>query len=203
MPKKPNAALAAHMRASPKKAAPAGSLQHLQKLGAQARDLEREIASTEERLKEQKADLQLYYQKYLPDAMDLAGVDQIGIPPTGNLPGVTYQVHPFYSASIAANWDDEKKEEAYAVLRAHNAESLIKAEVVARLPKGKLATAKKLVKAARDLKVDASLKMAVHSGTLKAWLKELYDNGHSLTQKELAKIGGSVGRTVKPQERDE
>jgi len=202
MPKQPNPALAARLRTATPKVNP-DKLKQLQAMGAQARDLEFEILSLEEQLKEKKSALQELYQNKIPTLMDVAGVDAIGIPPAGNLPGTDYKLRDYYSASIAAKWPEEKKEEAYAVLKAHKAESLIKAEVTAKLPKGKLAIAKKLIKAAHDLKIDADLKISVHAGTLSAWLRELYDDGQQLTTAELKKLGASVGRTVQPKERKE
>lgn len=202
MPKQPYPALAARMRTSKPVVNP-DKLKQLQAMGAQARDLEFEIQNLEEQAKEKKRALQDLYQNKIPALMDLVGIDHVGIPPQGNLPGTDYKLRDYYSASIAASWPEEKKEEAYEVLKAHKAESLIKAEVSAKLPKGKLSVAKKLIKAARDLKIDADLKISVHSGTLSAWVRELYDNGQQLTATELKKLGASVGRTVQPKERKE
>lgn len=208
MPKvnKPSSAVAAAMRKSqsaPKSKLQDDTFQRLQSLAANARDLELEIESQEQALKEKKADLESHYKKYLPDLMDLVGVDAIGVPPQGNKPGKDFKLRPYFSASIAARWPDEKRQEAFQVLKNHKAETLIKTEVIARLPKGSLKKAQQLIKAAKLLSISMEMKESVHSSTLKAWLKEIYDKGQSLTLKELEKIGGSVGRTCQPKDREQ
>lgn len=202
---KPSAAVAAAMRKSAGlKPSPTGdTFIRLQSLAANARDLELEIEQGELSIKEKKAELQNHYRSLLPDLMDQVGVDVIGVPQQGNKPGKDFRLRPYFSASIAARWPDEKKKEAFAVLKAHKADSLIKTEVSAKLPKGSLKVAKQLIDAANKLGIAASMKESVHSGTLKAWLKEIYDKGQSLTQSELEKIGGSVGRTCQPKDREQ
>lgn len=178
-------------------------LAKIQAKASEARDLEFEIAALSERMAELKGKLNELYAKTLPDMLEEAGLDHIGLPPKGNIPGYDYEIHPYYSASIAASWPEDKRTAAFDLLKRYKAEDLIKTEVTAKLPKGSLAQAKKLVAAARKLKIATDIKMSVHANTLSAWLREFYSKGKSIPQSDLEKIGGSVGRVVRPKERQQ
>jgi hypothetical protein len=177
-------------------------LQMIQSTAARARDLELEIADLNERLAEKTAALREITFNRLPALLMEAKLDFIGVPRDGNKMGVDYELKPYYSANIAAGWDEEKRDKAFALLKTLKADGLIKAEVIARLPKGNLAQAKKLVAAAKKLKITATLKQSVHSGTLTAWLKELYeDRGKSLSTETLETLGASIGTYVRVTQR--
>jgi hypothetical protein len=174
----------------------------LQRQAAKARDLELEIATYEEGAKACKELLKELQNDKMPSLMDELKLDRIGVPPEGNKPGIDYKLVQQIGASIASSWATEKRQQAFDVLKKYKAESLIKTEVTSKLPKGSLPLAKKLVAAAKALKVTAELKQTVHAGTLSAWLKEIYEGGQSLSQSDLEKIGGYVGRVVKAEERE-
>lgn len=177
-------------------------LEILQLNAAVARDTALAIAGFEEQLKVAQAILNNLYQKVLPELMDKAGVDCIGIQASGNKPAMDFKLRPFYSANIAASWSQERKAIAFAFLEERNAADLIKTEVVASLPKGNLALAQKLVKAASELKIPTILTKRVHGNTLSAWLRELVESHATiLSTEDLEKIGGTIGRVVKPEER--
>lgn len=205
MASRPSAAVAraaaTKQQASPTQAN-ADKLTVLAATAALARDLELEISDLTNQAKEKAAQLRNLYEDRLPSLLDDAKLDHIGVPPQGNKPGVDYKLTTLYAASIAASWPEEKRSAAFDFLKSHGAESLIKTEVTAKLPKGQLKAAKQLMAAAKKLKIQSQLKQSVHAGTLGAWLRELYErNNQSLTPTELAKIGGFVGRVVRPEER--
>lgn len=169
-----------------------------------ARDLELQINDLGQQAQALGAQLNLLYQTTLPDLLEEVGLDRIGVPQDGNKPGVDYVLTNYYSANIAQSWDEVRRSAGFAVLKQYKAESLIKTEVSAKLPKGSLKVAKQLVALAKkQLKITADLKQSVHGGTLSSWLRELYEGGGSLPARDLEKIGGSVGRVVKPKERKE
>lgn len=182
-------------------AAPADRLDIIRAKAEEARDLEFEIRAAEDRLSELKSKLNELYGKTLPDMMEEAGVDNVGIKPTGNMPGMDFEIYPYYSAGIASSWSDEKREEAFGVLKRYKAEDLIKTTVTAKLPKGNLQLAKQLVAAAAKLKIATDINLSVHKNTLTAWLRDIYEKGKALPQSDLEKIAGSVGRIVRPKER--
>lgn len=167
-----------------------------------ARALAAQINDLEDRLTTAKKHLTELYQNILPSLMDAAQVDHIGIPQDGNKPAMDFRLKPFYAASIAAAWPADRKEQAFAVLEKYDALDLIKTKVEASLPKGDLELAQKLVDAATQLKIPTTLSKSVHTQTLTAWLKELVETHHTFPpQEDLEKIGGSIGRIVRPQER--
>lgn len=174
----------------------------LQQHAARARDLELEIADLNTTLAERKEQLKTLQTDKMPALLDELKLDKIGVPPEGNKRGIDYRLVQQISASIASGWAEEKRQQAFDLLKRLKAESLIKTEVSAKLPKGSLKVAKQLVAAAKKLNVTAELKQTVHAGTLSAWLREIYDGGQSLSQTDLEKIGGYVGRVVKSEERE-
>ena len=174
----------------------------LQQHAAKARDLELDIATFMEGIAQCKEQLKELQQDKMPSLMDELKIDRIGVPVNGNKPAMDYKLIQQISGSIAASWSAEKKQLAFDVLKKYKADSLIKTEVSAKLPKGNLKQAKALVAAAKKLKITADLKQSVHAGTLTAWLKEIYEGGQTLPQSDLEKIGGWVGRIVKAEERD-
>lgn len=174
----------------------------LQSHAANARDIAISIDDTESRLKELKEKLKELTNDKMPSLLDELKLDRIGVAKEGNKPAMDYKLVQQVSGSIAQSWSDEKRQEAFDVLKKYKADSLIKTEVSAKLPKGSLKLAKQLVAAAKKLKITADLKQTVHAGTLSSWLKEIYDGGQSLPQTDLEKIGGYIGRVVKAEERE-
>lgn len=186
----------------PSSAQSSDKLDALKSKAADARDLELTIEDLETKIKSLKTELNSIYATALPAAMDAAQVDHIGIPQDGNKPAMDFRLRPFYAASIAAAWSPDRKEQAFAVLEKYDALDLIKTKVEANLPKGDLLLAQKLVDAATALKIPTTLSKSVHTQTLTAWLKELVETHHTFPpQEDLEKIGGSIGRIVRPQER--
>ena len=207
------------------------ALEALKNGAREARLIERNIEDLENQLSDAKAKLQRLYQNTLVGLMDAAEVDFIGIPASGNFQAKDFELKPFYSASIAASWPEEKREAAFAMLTKYKAEDLIKTELSIHFPGGGLSAAKKLMAAAKKIKVIQTItktkkdrktgkvkitklkvakpvvveiSKAVPSGTLKAWLRELVEKRNiMLPSADLEKIGGSVGRIVKPKDRAE
>ena len=179
------------------------NLELLKKHAADARDLELEIGAINEKLAEKCEELRALHQEKMPSLMEELKLDHIGVPPSGNKPGIDFKLVQQIGASIAAGWPEERREAAFDLLKKMKAESLIKTEVSAKLPKGSLKQAKALIAAAKKLKITADLKQSVHAGTLTAWLKEIYAGGQSLSKAQLDTIGGYVGRVVKSEARDD
>lgn len=174
----------------------------LQQKAAAARDIELNIASLADEISDLKDKLGKLQKDEMPSLMDELRIDRIGVPADGNKPAMDYKLVEQISASISAKWPEERLNAAFDLLKKMKAESLIKTEVSAKLPKGNLKQAKALMAAAKKLKITADLKQTVHAGTLTAWLREIYDGGQSLPQSDLDKIGGYIGRVVKAEERE-
>ena len=194
------------------------SLAELQKLAKASIVLAAEISDLEEQLRGKNEALAAIYTKSMVDLMAELEIDYIGIPPTDNLPGMDFNLRSTYGANIAASWDAERKNRGFAFMKKMGAEDLIKTEVSVLFPKGGLQQAQKLLASAKKIKVsfkdpkrkkilktavNADLIKTIPSGSLKGWLKELYEKkGKTLTESQLALIGGYVGKVVKPEVRD-
>lgn len=181
-------------------------LDQLQKNAERARDLELQRAELEEQIMAISKELKSLYYTTLPELLDQLKLDRIGVPPSGNKPGVDYFIRPYFSASIASSWTPARREAAFKLLKKLSAADLIKTEVSAKLPKGNVEVAEQLYGQIKKLNVPGAmvdLKQTVHTGTLSAWLRELYQERHQqLSQADLECLGASVGRYVKPQERE-
>lgn len=174
----------------------------LREAASAARDKQLEIQNLEERLKALASELNALYHETLPALMDAAGVDHVGLPQDGNAPAVDYKLRPFYSANIAAKWSDDKKQQAFDYLKSVDAADLIKTKVEVSLPKGNLELAKRIAAFATDNGAPVTLTESVHTQTLTSWLRELVETHHTRPpQADLDKIGATIGRIVKPQER--
>lgn len=177
------------------------ALKAIQGEASRARDLEAAIADAEERLRALNASLNEIYHKTLPDMMQAAGIDTIGLPASGNLPAMDARLVSFYSASIAASWPIERRQAAFAALTKLGHEDLIKTTVEISFPRDQRAKVKKFLAGLKKQKLSAEVSEAVHSGTLKAWLKEQVEGHRKLPPLDV--IGASVGQVVKLKERKE
>lgn len=170
-------------------------LQLLRNKVVEAKNLELEIEDLEHRLSELKHKLHEIHFKSLPDLFDEVGVDRIGVPATGNLPAFEAKCQPYYSANIAANWDPDRRAEAFAYLTDLGAGDLIKTSVALDFARDEREKAVELADKLKEEGLRPNVKESVHSQTLTAWLKEQIEINNTLPN--LEKIGGQVGRIVK------
>jgi hypothetical protein len=166
---------------------------------AEARDLEHEISDLEERLKDRKAALRTIYHTELPELLDQAQTDRVGIPASGNMPAVDLRLTPYYNANIWAGWPPERRDAAFKALTDLGHGDLIKTEITVTIPRAERETAQKLINNLTHLGYDPQIRQSVHFKTLTAWLKEQFEHGNPLPPLEV--IGAEVGRVVKLIER--
>lgn len=178
--------------------------QRLRAAAEEARDLRLRIADLERDLAEAKRRQHALLHETMPELMDAAGVDDIGIAASGNLPSLRLRLGGYFRGAILADWPDDRKDRAFRLLERLDAGSLIRTEVIASLPRGELARARRLVAAAADMGIEAGVAESVHWQTLSSWLKEVYvKRGQALSQDQLDALGAVVGRVVRIEERDE
>jgi hypothetical protein len=193
-----------HNRPAPKNMAPAKAspkaIEAIREKLRAARDLKIEIRDIEERAKARKADLYKIERAELPEMFSRAGIDNLGLPPEGNMPGYDAQLKPYYSANIAAAWEDDKKAIAYNYLKDEKAEDLIKATITIRLKMGSTKIRKAVMAALKKLKVEYEMNLSVHSASLTSWLKSRVEDGKP---PKLDLIGAEVGQVVKIDPRTE
>ena len=172
-----------------------GTLERLQSLAAEVRDLDAEKTDLEERLSSVKRELHEKLHVDIPDLMDTAGVSELSIPPDGNKPGLKVSSNQFFKANIAASWPEDRRAEAFRYLESIGHGDLIKTEVSVAFPRDDQSKAGEFVDKVRDQGLVPIRKENVHPQTLTAWLKESVVEGHVVP--DLEKIGGIVGRVAK------
>src|SRR5688572_21070159 len=84
-----------------------------------------EVESLEKTLKQRKAELRDYEMRELVDVFDRVGTDHIGLPEMG----FDAVVKPYYHASISADWDEGRRQDAFDLLDEKNAGDLVKAVI--------------------------------------------------------------------------
>lgn len=144
------------------------ALASVAQLAERQRTLESEIAETEARLAELKADLQRVSTGDLPTAMAAAGVRDFR-----TVDGARVEVQSFVQASIPK----ARRPEAHAWLHAHGLGDIVKHEITVRCGKGEDAVAE----LAKDVLTQAGLHPddteSVHPQTLKAVVRERIESG--------------------------
>ena len=167
------------------------------KLG-EVRDIDREISDLVSRAESLGERRTMILTKTLPDLLDDAGVPKIEIEASGNLPAMEAKVVPYYSASIAASWPEERRAAAFKWLDESGNGDLIKTTITVQFPREDRKTALDVVAELRKKDLFVEVKDAVSQQTLTKWLKETYEDGGA--KPPLDVIGGSVGRVVKVKE---
>jgi len=131
----------------------------------------------------------------LPDLLDKAGVDRIGVPARGNQAAFDVVLRPYYKAVIAAIWSDERKQEAFDALEQHKAGDLIRRVVTIYIPHDDPMAAeyeRRMVAMAEKVGLDAEVTRTVPWNSLTSWLRERVEAGRPLPPLEA--IGATVGR---------
>jgi hypothetical protein len=179
------------------------TVQQVRDLAREARDLEHRKLDLEAQLTSINKQLNTLYFQKIPDAMDEAGVDTLGIPPEGNLPGYDLEIKPFISANIGAKWPPDKRAAALKWLDENGHGDLIKTEVLAAFPREDRDEARKFLETVRASDPDArvEVKESVNHMTLSAWLRDLFSTGQPIPPLEV--IGGTIARMANLKPRGE
>jgi metal-sulfur cluster biosynthetic enzyme len=166
----------------------------------EARDREHRIRDLESVLSEERKSLNQLKQVTLPELFAQAGVDQLGLPAEGNNPAYDFKKRIHTHASIGADWDDDRRKEAFKVLEANGGKDLIKTEITVFIPAELRSIAKKVLAALKPFKgIEVETNLTVPWNTLTAFIKEA-------TQKRglilpLDKLGAQQGMIVEWKER--
>ncbi len=133
------------------------------KLADQQRTLESRVARLTDDLKAAQAALDTVSKVQLPNAMELAGVSEFKL-----TDGSVIKVEPQYYASIS----QKNEAAAFAWLRAHNHDGIIKTEIKIQYGKGDAEKAAAARAKLEESSIPYSSKESVHASTLKAFVKE-------------------------------
>jgi hypothetical protein len=184
------AALAARKRPQPSE----GDLTHLKSRIAYGREIEVRIADLQDRLAIENTKLSELRTRELVDLFEKIGISNIGIEQDGNLPAYDAKLKPYYSASLPK--DEDKREQALALLKKLNASDLSKTKVEVQFGRGEEKVLRAFGAAMKKLKVGFSAKTGVHASTLTAWVRERFESGKPLAQSDLVALGATVGKVV-------
>jgi len=163
------------------------SLSEIAELARQQLALDTEIANLEATLKEKKEEFRRISEQSLPEALDSVGMSEFTLDT-----GFKIKVSTFYNASIPP----DRKEEAYQWLDDNGHGGMIKTEVKTNFGRGELEAAKALIAEINENhpEIAMDLNQTVHWQTLRAWVKEQVEGGHSLP---IDMFGVFVGRKTK------
>lgn len=183
---------AALMRGAPP--VPGDRLVELRKAARRAENLQRELVDLEERELDRKAELRRLMMEELPDLLDAAGVTSISVDAEGNQPAFSAELKPYYKASIAAEWDEARRDRAFRWLEDNGFGDLVKREFTVALDRDEEAAGRKLAKLLSENGFAYSVRRNVPWNTLTAFVRERIEK-HSETL-PLDTLGATVGRIV-------
>lgn len=147
------------------------TLERLSLMAKRAVELEGELAMINGQLAEREEELNGIRRRHIPDTMVRLGMDSFKLD-DGSTVGV--------DVKISANITVANKAAAFAWLREHNFDGLIKTKVGADFGKGESSMADAAVKALRDAGFEPSVDESVHPMTLKSFVKERLEEGEEL-----------------------
>ena len=183
---------------------PQDLLQRITAKAVAARDQAALVKDLEERLAAAKNTLTYITNVDLPDLLDEAGTDTIGLPASGNLPAIDITMHTVHRANIAAGWPEERRSAAFAWLDANGHGDLIKTAVTISWPRELRDKAREFMElfARRyGTEIKPEIKEMVHPGTMTAWFKHQVRNGGALPPLDV--IGASSMRVAEMKESQE
>jgi hypothetical protein len=180
------------------------TIKDVRHLAIEARNLELEKSTLEDRLKQVNTRLSRIYYSELPAIMDEAETDSLGLPAEGNFPAYDLELVKEIKANISADWDDEKRTAAIGWLDENGHGDLVKTEVRAFFPREDREEAHKFAEEAKRAdpgKARVEVKESVHNATLTAWLKELFRDGKPIPPLDV--IGGVIAKRASLKQRKE
>lgn len=179
-------------------------MEEARRLARDFAQLDADIEAQEARLSEMKERRLSLQHKELPDLLGRAKTDKIGIPELN----VDVEVKPYYKASIAADWEIERQEAAFAHLEEHGHGDVIRSVVTVSFPKEEIERAHALVEHIRQSNefggLDPILGMSVPWNTLTSLVKSEYESAKESGEPfpmDLETIGATVGRIAKIKKR--
>jgi hypothetical protein len=167
----------------------------MRELAGELRETNQIAADLEDRLRETKERIRAITQSEMVDLMHEMDLTRFDIPAEGNLPAMYFEMGNHYNASISSKWDEDKREDAFSVLP----DELLKIEVTALFAKGEAQQATDLAEELIIAGYTVITKKSVHTSTLKAWLREQFENGRPLP--DLDTIGASIFNEVQVKEK--
>jgi hypothetical protein len=174
-------------------------LNHIREEMKLTRDREKRIADLRSVLGEEQKALNQSKMTTLPELFARAGIDNLGLPAEGNNPAYDFKLRNYTHASIAADWEKERKDEAFKILEHNGGKDLIKTEIACYIPPEKRGLVKKAVAALKKLGIVPDVESSVPWNTLTAFIKEATEKRNIILP--LDKLGATQGMIVEWKER--
>jgi len=165
-------------------------------------DLIRRKGDLEEELKTASKAVEEMAMVTLPDLLDSVGIDHVGVPAKGNHAAFDVVMKPYYRATIAAAWTEERKAAAFAALSSLKAGDLIRRTVTISIPNTNPRAeelAMRFVGMADKVGLESEVAKTVPWNSLTSWVKERVEDGKPLPPLDV--IGATVGRKATIKER--
>jgi hypothetical protein len=161
------------------------------------RDIRTELADMDARTKALNKEAHDLTFRTLPDLYAEAGLRTLGLEAAGNLPAYDTKLELFVRANIAADWEDERRQRAFALLGEMEAADLIKRTITIEFDRTAAAQAKWVTDGLDTAGIPYRVAMAVSWTTLTAWVREQHTKrGRSFTPGQLDVLGAQIGTIV-------
>ena len=200
MPKAPSAALARKIKTD-KPVVPEDKLELVREHLRRARETELQLASLSSTVAEKSSEIKLLTSETLPTLFQEIGIDVLGLEADGNLPAYDAKLQPYYSANIAASWDEERKQKAFEWLEDAGHGDMIKNTFSVQLGRGDEKRAIKLRAMLEKAGFEFEERKTVPAPSLTAFVKEQVEKHNTTPPLEL--LGATVGKIVKLKPRKE
>lgn len=161
-----------------------------------------EVSELEGKLAEAKARQRELEHRTIPDAMDAAGTDNLGLPELG----VDVRIKPWYDGTLPKRDDPQRRQAAIDWLVQHEHGDLIKTTISILFGRSEHNLAVATFEAIREYLAQQGLPNIVgmledvHPMTLKAFLREQHEHGEVLP---LDTLNATIGRVAKIEKRRE
>jgi hypothetical protein len=166
----------------------------MRELAGELRERDKVILDLEEALSREKGRVRAITTSELVDLMHELDLTSFNLAAEGNLPAMSFEMGNHYAASISKDWEEERRERAFDALP----DDLIKVTVSALFAKGEAQQASDLADELVTAGYTVVIEKTVHHSTLKAWVREQFENGNELPNLET--IGASIFNEVKVKE---
>ena len=176
---------------------PADKLEFIRDKIREVRDIEFKIADLENHISELNQTKRNLIFDALPTMFMQVGLNRLEIAAQGNLPAYEAKLNDHYHAVIKSDWPSSQRKAALQWVRKHKLGDIIKTTLTIELGLGQDKLLKKVLAALTKLGVVPTIEETVPWKTLTAVVKERFQDGKPLSDKDLTTLGATVSKMVK------
>jgi hypothetical protein len=161
---------------------------------AEFRDLNIANEDLEAQIEKNKERLQALRDRELVELFDTAKITSLTLEAVGNYPAFTVEIGDYYHANIAADWEPERREKAFAWFRREGHDDVLRNTVIVSFGKKTAKAQRALVAFLRKNKMVYTNEYGIPWNTLTAFVKEQIETYKRTPPLEL--LGATVGRVA-------